>query len=95
MAPSALARESAIAEFRQEPAPHQPLFFKTCECAAHVCWSVSRPDRSPRPEPMIASGFHLRFYRRASWTPNRLAAFGALRGLPYYCSTEGEHSHRE
>ena len=29
-----------------------------------------------------------------SWSQNQLGAFGALRGLPYYCLTEGEQSDR-
>ena len=31
------------------------------------------------------------FYRRSVWAPNRFGAFGELRGLPYYCSTAGQH----
>jgi hypothetical protein len=34
------------------------------------------------------------FYPRTSWTPNRFGAFGELRGLPYNCSTAGQHTHR-
>ena len=31
---------------------------------------------------------------RAKVRPNHVDVFGELRGLPYYCSKEGEHPHQ-